>query len=348
MLLGQILLLAVGILLLIKGSDFFVDAGSEIGKTLKINELLLGVTIVSFGTSLPEFIVALTSAQAGSTEIALGNILGTNLFNTCVILAIIAIVKPIRFTKETVRKDMYMSVLTSFILMILMADKIIDGDSINILSRTDGLVLLALFAVFIYYTLYSLTDLWKERKDKNEELKLKLKDIDSLTKNILLMILGIVMVFVGANASVDAVENIAVLLGISETFIAILVVAIGTSLPEIFTSIAALKKGKQDIAVGNLIGSNMFNILFVLGTAVTISPIKLQMDSLVIDAFTFFLVTIILVLHAKGGKKYELGKEEGLCLLAIYAVYAIYVIIRGWFCMFKISLRGRILKWKEK
>lgn len=329
MLFGQFLLLALGILLLIKGSDFFVDSGSEIGKTLKINELLLGVTIVSFGTSLPEFIVALTSAQSGSTEIALGNILGTNLFNTCVILAIIAVAKPIRFTKETVRKDMYMSVLTSFILMILMADKIIDGDSINILSRTDGLVLVALFAVFIYYTLYSFTDLWKERKNKNEELKLKLKDIDSLTKNILLMILGIVMVFAGANASVDAVEKIAVILGISETFIAILVVAIGTSLPEIFTSIVALKKGKQDIAVGNLIGSNMFNILFVLGTAVTISPIKLQMDSLVIDAFTFFLVTIILVLHAKGGKKYELGKEEGLCLLAIYVMYAIYVIVRG-------------------
>lgn len=329
MLFGEILLLVIGILLLIKGSDFFVDAGSEIGNTLKINELLLGVTIVSFGTSLPEFIVALTSAQSGSTEIALGNILGTNLFNTCVILAIIAVVKPIRFTKETVRKDMYMSVLTSFILMILMADKIIDGDSINILSRTDGLVLVALFAVFIYYTLYSLTDLWKERKNKNEELKLKLKDIDSLTKNILLMILGIVMVFAGANASVDAVEKIAVILGISETFIAILVVAIGTSLPEIFTSIAALKKGKQDIAVGNLIGSNMFNILFVLGTAVTISPIKLKMDSLVIDAFTFFLVTIIFVLHAKGGKKYEMGKGEGFCLLAIYVVYTLYVIIRG-------------------
>ena len=329
MLFGEILLLVIGILLLIKGSDFFVDAGSEIGNTLKINELLLGVTIVSFGTSLPEFIVALTSAQSGSTEIALGNILGTNLFNTCVILAIIAVAKPIRFTKETVRKDMYMSVLTSFILMILMADKIIDGDSINILSRTDGLVLVALFAVFIYYTLYSLTDLWKERKNKNEELKLKLKDIDSLTKNILLMILGIVMVFAGANASVDAVEKIAVILGISETFIAILVVAIGTSLPEIFTSIAALKKGKQDIAVGNLIGSNMFNILFVLGTAVTISPIKLQMDSLVIDAFTFFLVTIILVLHAQGGKKYEMGKGEGFCLLAIYVVYTLYVIIRG-------------------
>lgn len=329
MLFGQILLLAVGILLLIKGSDFFVDAGSAIGKTLKINELLLGFTIVSFGTSLPELIVALTSAQAGSNEIALGNILGTNLFNICAILAVIAIIKPIQFKKETVRKDMYMSVLTAFVLMILMADKWISGDSVNILSRTDGLILLSLFAVFMYYTLYSWLDIWNERKAKNEEVKLKLKDIDTLTKNIFLMLLGLAMVFIGANASVDAVEKIAEMLGISETFIAILVVAVGTSLPEIFTSITAIKKGKQDIAVGNLIGSNMFNILFVLGTAATISPIPLQMDSLVIDALTFFLMTIILVLHAKGGKKYELGRGEGFCLLAIYVMYAIYVIVRG-------------------
>ncbi len=329
MLFGQILLLAVGILLLIKGSDFFVDAGSAIGKTLKINELLLGFTIVSFGTSLPELIVALTSAQAGSNEIALGNILGTNLFNICAILAVIAIIKPIQFKKETVRKDMYMSVLTAFVLMILMADKWISGDSVNILSRTDGFILLSLFAVFMYYTLYSWLDIWNERKAKNEEVKLKLKDIDTLTKNIFLMLLGLTMVFIGANASVDAVEKIAEMLGISETFIAILVVAVGTSLPEIFTSITAIKKGKQDIAVGNLIGSNMFNILFVLGTAATISPIPLQMDSLVIDALTFFLMTIILVLHAKGGKKYELGRGEGFCLLAIYVMYAIYVIVRG-------------------
>ena len=329
MLFGQILLLAVGILLLIKGSDFFVDAGSAIGKTLKINELLLGFTIVSFGTSLPELIVALTSAQSGSNEIALGNILGTSLFNICAILAVIAIIKPVQFKKETVRKDMYMSVLTAFVLMILMADKWISGDAVNILSRTDGLILLSLFAVFMYYTLYSWLDIWNERKAKNEEVKLKLKDIDTLTKNIFLMLLGLAMVFIGANASVDAVEKIAEALGISETFIAILVVAVGTSLPEIFTSITAIKKGKQDIAVGNLIGSNMFNILFVLGTAATISPIPLQMDSLVIDALTFFLMTIILVLHAKGGKKYELGRGEGLCLLAIYVMYAIYVVVRG-------------------
>ena len=320
--------LFVSILVIILSIKLSVYA-DEITKTTNISKNIVGGVLVAGITSLPELIVALTSAQAGSNEIALGNILGTNLFNICAILAVIAIIKPIQFKKETVRKDMYMSVLTAFVLMILMADKWISGDSVNILSRTDGFILLSLFAVFMYYTLYSWLDIWNERKAKNEEVKLKLKDIDTLTKNIFLMLLGLTMVFIGANASVDAVEKIAEMLGISETFIAILVVAVGTSLPEIFTSITAIKKGKQDIAVVNLIGSNMVNILFVLGTAATISPIPLQMDSLVIDALTFFLMTIILVLHAKGGKKYELGRGEGFCLLAIYVMYAIYVIVRG-------------------
>ena len=332
MLIGQIALLVIGILLLIKGSDFFVDAGSKIGKTLKINEMLLGVTIVSFGTSLPEFIVALTSAQTGSTEIALGNILGTNLFNTCVILAVIALIKPVQFKKDTVRKDMYMSVVTALVLLIIMSDKILNGDAANILSRTDGLILLVLFGMFLYYTLYTLTDYWKERKEdkKNKkEIKLKLKDIDTLTVNILLMLLGIVMVFVGANWSVSAVEEIARIVGISETFISIIVVAVGTSLPEIFTSISALKKGKQDIAVGNLIGSNMFNIMFVLGTAAAIRPIPLKMDSLIVDAFTFLMVMILLLIHARKGKDYIISKGEGLSFLAIYVSYIIYVVVRG-------------------
>ena len=332
MVLGQIGLLAVGILLLIKGSDFFVDAGSKIGKTLKINEMLLGVTIVSFGTSLPEFIVALTSAQTGSNEIALGNILGTNLFNTCVILAIIALVKPVHFKKDTVKKDMYMSIVSSLVLVLLMADVILGNGSVNVLSRTDGLILLVLFGMFIYYTLYTLTDYWKERREEKKENKgitLKLKDIDSLTINILLMLLGIVMVFAGANWSVSAVEKIAEMIGISETFISILVVAVGTSLPEIFTSISAMKKDKQDIAVGNLIGSNMFNIMFVLGTASAISPIQLSMDSLLIDAFTFFIVTVLLLIFARTSKNRTISKWEGFAFLAIYAIYITYVIIRG-------------------
>lgn len=328
-LVGELFLLVIGIVLLIKGSDLFVDSGSAIGKVLKISEILLGITIVAFGTSLPEFIVAITSAQGNSNEIALGNILGTNIFNTCVILSIIALIRPVKFKRDTVRKDMYMSVVTSLVLCFLMADKLLTGAEANVISRADGLILLVMFGIFMYYSLYSYADYWKERKEKTGEIKLKLKDIDSLTVNILKMILGIILVFLGAKVTVNAVEKTAVMLKLSETFISILVIAVGTSLPEIFTSIAAIKKGKHDIAVGNLIGSNMFNILFVLGTAAVISPIALQMDTLIIDAFTFLAVMVMLLLHARAGKDHVISKVEGGSLLAIYLTYIIYVVIRG-------------------
>ena len=152
-LLGQILLLIFGILLLIKGSDIFVDSGSEIGKVLRISEVLLGITIVAFGTSMPEFIIGITSSQAGSNEIALGNILGTNLFNISAILATVALIKPVKFKKETIRRDMYMSVVTGFVLTVVVADKIISNDPINIISRSDGIILLVLFRnVYVFYT----------------------------------------------------------------------------------------------------------------------------------------------------------------------------------------------------
>jgi cation:H+ antiporter len=283
------------------------------------------------GTSLPELIVAVTGAQSGNNEIALGNIIGTNMFNLCVILAVLSIIKPVKFLKETVRKDMYMTVVTAFVLLVLMADTIIGGSTVNMISRADGLILLVLFGVFIYYTLYNYTDLWNERKEKKEEneVKLKLKDIDKLVKNICLMILGLVMVFLGARWAVESVENIAVALKISETFIAILVVAIGTSLPEIFTSIAAMKKGKIDMAIGNLIGSNIFNILLILGLAATIHPIDLEVDSLLVDAFTFLIASSLCIIFTKIKGKYEFSRPEGISLLVIYVAYITYVIIRG-------------------
>ncbi len=328
MLLIQVLILIFGIVLLIKGSDFFVDSGSVVGKVLKISEVLLGITIVAFGTSLPELIIAITSAQSGSDAIALGNILGTNLFNVATILAVIALIRPVKFRRETIRRDMYMSVITSFVLTVLMADKIISGDSINIISRSDGIVLLVLFGMYMYYTVMGYLEHRKKEKEV-EEVKLKLKDIDVLTKNIALMIVGLIMIFLGANFSVGAVEKIARLLGISETFIAILVIAVGTSLPEVFTSITAIKRGKTDIAVGNLIGSNMFNILFVLGTAATIRPIPLEADTLVLDSFTFFAITLMLMLHALRDKDHKISKVEGGSMLAIYIMYVVFVMLRG-------------------
>ncbi len=331
MLIGQILLLVLGIILLIKGSDFFVDAGSEIGRVLRISEVLLGITIVAFGTSLPELIIAITSSGAGSNEIALGNILGTNLFNICVILATVALIRPVKFKKETVRRDMYMSVVTAFVFTVIVADKIICNGDVNMITRSDGIILLVLFGMYMHHTIVSFMEHRRREKEKGkeEELKLRLKDIDVLTKNIAFMIVGIIMIFLGANFSVTAVEKIAVIIGISETFISILVVAIGTSLPEIFTSITAIKKAKTDIAVGNLIGSNMFNVLFVLGTAATIRPIALEADSLVIDAFTFFAVTIMLMLHAINDKEHKISKAEGTLLLTIYIAYVLYVVVRG-------------------
>ena len=327
----SVFLLVLGIIFLIKGADVFVDSGSEIGKTLKISEIILGITIVSLGTSLPELIVAITGAQSGNNEIALGNIIGTNMFNLCVILATLCVIKPVKFLKETVRKDMYMTVVMAFVLLVLMADTILGSGTENIISRADGLILLVLFGIFIYYTLYEYTDYWKERREKKEEneVKLKLKDIDKLTKDIIKMLISIAVVFLGARWVVESVEDIAIRLKISETFISILVVAIGTSLPEIFTSISALRKGKADMAIGNLIGSNIFNILLILGIAATIHPINLEVDSLLVDAFVFLIASSSCIIFTKIKKKYEFSRPEGIALLVIYLVYFAYVIVRG-------------------
>ncbi|MBR4110147.1 MAG: calcium/sodium antiporter [Clostridia bacterium] len=320
-------LLILGIILLIKGSDLFVDSGSRIGKILNISEILLGMTIVSFGTSLPELIVAINGAQTGSNGVVIGNIIGTNIFNVCAILAILCIIKPIKFLKETVRKDMYMSLLSTVVLFVLMADRIFDGGvGANIINRADGIILLLFFGVFIYYSLYHYVE--NRHEKPKEEVKLKLKDIDELTKKILFMMLGIAMVFIGGDIAVDSVVKLASALHISETFIAIMVLAIGTSLPEIFTSIAAVKKHKNEMAIGNLIGSSIFNILFVLGTSSLIHPIALPMDSLLVDTALFAVVSAMLIMFARNKGKYEMSKLEGYCLLAIYATYVLYVIIR--------------------
>lgn len=224
---------------------------------------------------------------------------------------------------------MFMSVASALVLFLMMADKWFANTDINVISRSEGIILLILFAMFMYYNLYGYMDEWRARKEKDKEIKLKLKDIDALTKNILLLILGLVLVFVGAKMTVNSVEKIAIILGLSETFISILIIAVGTSLPEIFTSISAVRKGKHDIAIGNLIGSNMFNLLFILGSTALINPIVLQMDTLVIDAFVFLMVMIMLLIHSLTSKEHQLTKQEGILMLTIYATYVMYVVVRG-------------------
>ena len=224
---------------------------------------------------------------------------------------------------------MFMSVATGIVLFVMMADKWFASADINVISRSEGIILLILFAMFMYYNLYGYMDEWRSRKEKDKEIKLKLKDIDALTKNIAFLVLGLILVFLGAKMTVNSVEKIAVILGLSETFISILIIAVGTSLPEIFTSISAVRKGKHDIAIGNLIGSNMFNILFILGSTALINPIALQMDTLVIDAFVFLMVMTMLLIHSLTSKEHQLTKQEGILMLTIYATYVMYVVVRG-------------------
>ena len=353
----NIFFLIAGILLLIKGSDIFIDAGSAIAKIFKINEILLGLTFVSFGTSLPELLIGINSATSGSHGIAIGNIIGTNIFNIAIILGVICIIRPVKFLRGTVKKDMYMSLLTAIVIFVLLLDTYATDATQNMISRTDGIIMLLLFGIFMYYTLYSLIEEINARKEKRKEkeqlvsvpnnvipineevsknepkekeeekeIRITLKDIDKITKNFFLMILGLAMIFFGSEFVVDSAKNISVALNFSEAFIAIVVIAVGTSLPEISTSIVAFKKGKGNIAIGNLIGSNMFNTLFVLGTAATISPIVLPMDSLLIDCMFFILVCLVISVFSRA--KFELSRKEGILLVAIYILYLVFVINR--------------------
>lgn len=348
----NIFFLIAGLFLLIKGSDIFVDAASAIGKLFKMSKILIGLTIVAFGTSLPELLVGITAAAKGNDGIVIGNILGSNIFNTCIILGIICLINPIKFLRETVKTDIYMNLLTGIILLTLLSDKWGGNLSHNLLSRTDGIILLIFFSFFIYYTLYAYEKYIENKKKENEEeiaknakntksakdkkeeaqpkeekvFHLRLKDIDIITKKIGLIILGIIMIYFGSEFVVYSTEYIALALHFSETFIAVMVISIGTSLPELTTTIVSLRKGRSNIAIGNLIGSNMFNILLVLGASSVVSPVILPTDTLIIDCLVFIFASLVIAISSR--TNYEISKKEGVILITTYVGYLAFVIGR--------------------
>lgn len=341
----SVLLMFVGLVMLVKGADIFVDAGSNIGRIFKISEILIGLTFVCVGTGLPELLLSITGSLNGNSDFVVGNIVGTNIFNMCCILGMICIMNPLKLLRQTVRKDMNMSLLSSVILFILLIDTFGTNLTDNIISRTDGIILLLFFAVFMYYTLYEFGEYLRDRREKkyrerlekkargeevpeekHEARVLTMKDVKAILKNFLIGIIGATMVYFGAEIVVSSATDIAHHFNVSETFISIAIIAVGTSLPEITTSIAAIKKNRINIAIGNLIGSNMFNTLFVIGCAALVNPIKISEVSLLIDCGVFILVCLVMVLFTK--KKPEITRAEGLTLISIYIVYIAYVIFR--------------------
>ena len=313
-------LLVIGFIILIKGADFFVDGASSIAKIAKMPTLLIGLTIVAFGTSAPEAAVSINAALKGSNDIAIGNIIGANIFNLLVAVGLSAMIRPIKVQKTTIIKEYPLSIYSVALLIILSLDNLFAGNDANLLTRGDGLILLLGFGVFMFY-LIEMAVLSKEADDEVEEI-VKLP----LSKSIIFSILGLVGIVFGGDMVVKSATDIALHVGMSETLVGLTIVAVGTSLPELVTSVTAARKGESDIAIGNIIGSGLFNIFFVLGVSATIHPIAVS-SKLIFDFIILAIVTVIS--HVFAYSKKEVDKKEGFALTAMYIAYMVYIIIRN-------------------
>lgn len=312
-------ILLIGFILLIKSADYFVVGASSTAKALNIPTIIIGLTIVAFGTSAPEAAVSISAAMKGQNDIAIANVVGSNIFNILFVLGISAIIAPVKVQKTTIIKEFPFALLASLVLLILSHDIKFQGYNENALTRSDGLMLFALFSIFMYYLLEMALSS-KEEMDVEQG-----SSRDPIAKSILLSIGGIIGIIIGGNLVVDSATNIAIDLGMSENLVGLTIVSIGTSLPELVTSVVAARKGESDIAMGNIIGSNIFNILFVLGASSIIHTIHVQ-PIVFVDMIIMLIVTGITYVFAISKK--QVNRFEGIILTATYIAYMIFIIIR--------------------
>ena len=300
-----ILTLIIGFFLLLKGADYFVDGSSMIASIFNIPQLIIGLTIVAMGTSAPEAAVSINSAIKQSPDISIGNVIGSNILNIFIILGLCSLFCPIEIPKNIIKFELPFLLIVSVVLMILGIDTKI--------NRFDGFIFIFLFVIYIYYLI----------KKSNDDKEIVDKEKISIAKSIILTLVGIIMVILGSELSVNSAKEMARAFGISEHFIAITIVALGTSLPELITSLIASKKGNPDMAIGNIIGSNIFNILFVLGTSSMIMPINF-MKHFMVDGIFMIIAVIVLMIYTLISNKLNL--KSGIVLLSIYIAYFIYLL----------------------
>ncbi len=315
-----IVLLLLGFILLIKGADFFVEGSSSIAKTLKIPSIIIGLTIVAFGTSAPEAAVSIIAGINKQNDIALGNVIGSNIFNILAVLGISAIIKPMKIERSIIAKEYPFSILATVALLILSADKWLNSGANN-LSRADAIVLVLFFIVFLYALITSALSSKDNVKTKEDEIKPK----HSLLKSILLGAGGLTAIILGGQLVVDNATKIALQFGISEALVGLTIVAIGTSLPELVTSIVAAKKGESDIAIGNVVGSNIFNVFFVLSSSALINPLNISIINIT-DLIILTLVMVLVYFFCITQRK--ISRLEGIILSSLYIAYMIFIIKR--------------------
>lgn len=321
---ASLLLAAVSLFALVKGASYLVDGASDTAKWLKVSPMLVGLTIVAFGTSLPELMVSFFGALSGNNDLSLGNIIGSNIFNIAFILGISALVAKLTVTSRTVMYEFPFLLVSSFILLILGSDIFIFNKSTYSLGRIDGLIFLLTFSFFLYYIFISMRHDQKEAAKKTE--KEKTVNQNPLWKNSLLIIGGLLALVIGGKLFVTAAQDIIAVFGVSELFIGVTIAAIGTSLPELATSVVAARKNESDIAIGNIVGSNIFNILFILGVVSLAKPIPVSTITLGIDGMVMIFVTLLFLVFAT--RNGYIHKKEGFFLLAAYLLYFAYVLWR--------------------
>lgn len=314
-------LLIVGFVLLVKGADFFVDGSSSIAKFLKIPSIVIGLTIVAFGTSAPEAAVSIIAGINGSNDIAVGNVIGSNVFNILVVLGVSAAIKSVSIDNQIIKKDYPFMILATIALALFSFFSFFGGGTEHSTSRIEAFILLALMAVFLYSVISSALRTRKENASALEEDKPKY----GIGKSILFTLGGLAGIIIGGQLVVDSASDIATSLGMSENLVGLTIVAVGTSLPELVTSIVAARKGESDIAIGNVVGSNVFNILFVLAASAAITPMNIGAQSLV-DLIVLIAITLLTYVFCVTQKK--VTRPEGVTLVLIYVGYMTYAIIR--------------------
>lgn len=317
------LLLILGFVLLIKGADFFVEGASKTAQALKVSPLLIGLTIVAFGTSAPEATVSIVAALEQNAGVAIGNVVGSNIFNISFVVGVAALLNPLTVENDTIRKEIPFTLVASIAFLVLISDISLQGLSENLITRGDGFIFLLFFAIFLYY----IFEVARHSREKEEPEDVIQEHAAPLWwKNILFTIGGLAAIIFGGDLVVSSATEIALSFGMSETLVGLTIVAVGTSLPELITSVTAALKKQSEIALGNIVGSNIFNILFVLGAASSISPLAVD-SKIFVDVFLMIILTGVLLLFSR--THYKIGKIEGLVLASFYIMYMVYVIIRN-------------------
>ena len=305
----QIVILFIGFILLMKGADFFVDGACAIAKRFGISEMVIGLTIVAMGTSLPEAAVSLAAAWKGNADISVGNVVGSNILNILIILGITSVITELMIQKNTIRYEMPFLILITAVLLFMG----MDGE----IAFYEGIILWILFLVYLGY-LFKIS-----KAETTDQIEIVNKQGMSVLKSIVFTLIGLALIIVGSDLAVDAASAIARIIGLSERFIGLTIVALGTSLPELVTSVTAARKGSVDIAIGNIVGSNIFNILFVLGTTALIISVPFQIHFRV---DTMIAIGAAVLLWICSMRNCRLGRKAGIAMLLAYAGYFVYLL----------------------